>query len=107
MPYNNNVVEFPVFKDRYGNRFVFPTVHNKNENLSGTGLWSWCRYAEVALDVVEEDKRFEVELDAEGYVNFTHVVTICASRGFKDGGETVWMIGGPEFDSFIARGASE
>lgn len=107
MPHEDNKVEFPVFKDMYGNRFIFPTVHSQNETMSVADMWIWCRQAELALSITEEKEPFVVDVDDEGEMVFTHIVTTAGSRGFEHGAETVWLIGGPEFDSFIARGASE
>lgn len=105
MSFDKNIVRFPIFRDDYGNRFVFPTIHDHNETLPPTYRWAWCRQAEIALTVTEEEENLSVEIDSEGFMNFTHVVTTCGSRGFEHGAETVWLVGGPEFDSFIARGA--
>jgi hypothetical protein len=90
------VVRFAVFRDRQGNRFVFPGVYDANDRSID---WVKCRVICAALGVEEEKERLSVVEDADGFVSFPHVKAEAGHRGFLHGGEKVWLIGGPEFDA--------
>jgi hypothetical protein len=96
-------VSFPVFKDRSGNRFIFPGVYEGTQGWSGTTLWSYCLQMQTALGVNQEKDNFEVTRDADGGLTFPHVPAEAGSSGFAHGGTQVWIISGPVFDEISAE----
>lgn len=89
-------VRFPVFRDRRGNRFVFPGVYVSDERSYD---WARCRMICAAIGVDEEKDRLAVTEDNGELINFPHVVASAGHRGFLHGGEKIWLIGGPEYDA--------
>jgi len=89
-------VRYPVFRDKNGNRFVFPGVYSYEGQSAG---WAYCRQICAALRVEEEKDTFDVVPDDEGMLNFSRVVASAGSSGFRHGSSEVWLIGGPEFDA--------
>lgn len=93
------IVKFPVFLDRRGNRFVFPGLYSGGNGFVATEVWSRSRQIEVALGVTEEKGTFDVPIDDDGRLTFPHVPADAGSSGFAHGSSKVWIIGGPEFDA--------
>jgi hypothetical protein len=88
-------VRYPVFRDKNGNRFVFPSVYSFE---SQSASWSYCRGICAALGVEEEADTLNV-VPEDGFLNFPRVVASAGSSGFEHGSSEVWLIGGPEFDA--------
>jgi hypothetical protein len=89
-------IRFPVFKDRKGNRFVFPGVYVSDDKSYD---WSQCRMICASIGVEEEKEKLSVTLEGTELINFPHVKASAGHRGFLHGGETIWLIGGPEFEA--------
>jgi hypothetical protein len=95
------IIKFPVFKDKRGNRFIFPNLYSgEGKSVS----WTFCRQTCVALGVSEEKETFNQEVDGDGMLNFPRVVAEAGSAGFAHGSSVVWLIGGPEFEKHSALG---
>lgn len=98
-------IEFPVFNDGHGNRFVFPGVY-----VSGERPYNWdrCRTLCAALRIKEEKDRLIVEPNDKGELAFPRVEASAGHPGFAHGSTDVWIIGGPTFDDIAkAEGLDE
>lgn len=101
-----SVINYPVFRDIDGNRFILPSVYsssNSDIGMSTSSLWTWCRRFEVALNVREEKYKFSAAVDSQGLMNFTRIVADVYGAGFAHGGSEVWIIGGPKFNEGLEK----
>lgn len=98
-------VEFPVFNDGNGNRFVFPGIYVSDRRPYN---WDRCRTLCTALRVEEEKERLVVKPNAKGELAFPRVEASAGHSGFAHGSADVWIIGGPTFDAIAkAEGLNE
>lgn len=84
-----------VFKDKDGNRMLFPGLiyESREDEPLATALWSYGNQMRVATGIEMEDGWHEFDLTA-----FPHVVTQLASPGFEHGGTDAYVFEGPVFD---------
>ncbi len=89
-------VKFAVFRDRLGNRFVFPGIHEKrNRHIDPAE----CAVMEMALNISKEPDLLTVERDDDMSLMFEHIRSEVLHINFKHGAATVYLIGGPEFEA--------
>lgn len=93
-PTTPEAVRFPVFKDTKGNRFVFPGLYNYEDRRADTFV---CLEICLAVGVTLEPATFDV-VPKDNMLVFPRLIADAASYGFRHGGETVWLIGGPMFE---------
>lgn len=96
-------IEFPVFSDDRGNRFVFPSIRKDGEKSID---WWQCRTLSLAIGLTEEPERLVVP-EVDGAWQFTHIKTEIAHRGFAHGAASVYLISGPVFDEIAGEEFTE
>lgn len=103
---NNEVVTFPVFRDKSGNRFIFPTVFTSTvpdrKSMSVSDIWAYSLTLQTSLGCQRERFDFSAELDETDHFNFPYIPSVATASGFAHGAATTWVIGGPLFDDIVS-----
>lgn len=87
--------ETKVFRDRDGNRMVFPglIMYEGEYHMDKSKIWTFQMMITLNTDMTAEDDWLVFESS-----DFPHVVGTIGHRIFQHGGTNVWMFAGPEFD---------
>jgi hypothetical protein len=88
-------IRFPVFQDNHGNAFIFPMVNDKSMDIFDLNQFSID--ASLALAVVRINDLM-IEPDADGNLDFEHVITRAQSPNIDDGSVPIYLIAGPVFE---------
>ncbi len=87
-------MEYAVFNDGKGNRFVFPGIYSDEEQSIE---WGMCQQLEVFLKIKREDN-LVVLPNEEGKYSFPVLVATAGHHNFAHGSTEIWIISGPTFD---------
>lgn len=92
-----------VFRDKLGNRMVFPAhVYAKREDEPlETDWWVLGQQMRVATGLKMEDEWLDIDP-----LNFPRVNTEVGSSGFLHGRSEAFLFAGPEFDKVVAAEAT-